>query len=139
MKKSDYFFNKNVTIHEGLTTAKLTNASMYFTKEYIYIVPNHSLQVLRLEHTSTDFKNSKDFITDLESKIESMSPNEFHYSMKSFLPKKFIYGIISLDKFTINSEWLTAGIRLKKRGDKLKRISFRPRIQLKELKAFYNL
>jgi len=139
MKKTDYFFNGNVTIHEGLTTGALTNASMYFTKEYVYIIPNHSHQVLGLEHKTTDFTNSAEFIVDLKSKIEFMTPNEFHDSMKLFLPDKFINGIISLDKFTINTGWLTAGIRLKKRGGKLKTISLKPRAQLKELKAFYNL
>ena len=139
MKQTDYFFNENVTIHEGLSTGAITSASMFFTKEHIYIIPANSHQVLGTLHTLTDFTNSADFINDLVGKIETLSADNLHKTMQSFLPEDYIYDIVSLKKFTINTGWLTAGIRLKKQGGKLKTINIRPRAQLKQLKAFYNL
>ena len=140
MKKSEYIFNNNAFINEGFSTGTITKAAMYFTKEYIYIIPDLSQQILgNKEYTTTEYTNSESFLLDLESKIDTISSNDFHKMMQSFLPENLVNGIVSLDKFTISTGWLTAGIKLKAKGGKLKTISLKPRAQLSELKAFYNL
>jgi hypothetical protein len=139
MKESEYIFNRKATINEGITTGRITKAAMYFTKEYIYIIPLDSLGNLGMDFITTEYTNANDFLSIMEQQMEQVSRSKFHDTMKSFLPSERIFPIRNLEKFVINTGWLTAGIKLKTQNSKLKVISIRPRDEIKRIKAFYQL
>jgi len=142
MKQSDYFFSENATINEGITTGKITNAAIYFTKDYFYIIPFDSLAVvgggtLTTHATTETFTNSAEFLVFIQSNITQLSDLEFHKHMTDFLPEDRIIKISSLNKFSIKTGWLTAGIKFKKYEGSLKTMSVKPKEILASLKDFY--
>jgi hypothetical protein len=139
MNQTDYIITEETTINEGLTTGTITHAAMLFTRSYIYIVPYGSQKVLGNKYTTTEYTNTEGFLTYIHENLDNFSDLEFHKKITDYLPKDRVIHISSLNKFKINTGWLTAGIKFKELNGSLKVVSIKPKEILVKLKEFYKL
>jgi len=139
MNNTAYIFKDLVNINEGITTGTITNAAMLFTKEYFYVIPLDAIGSTGMTITQTDYTNAEEFIDYITKNIDSLSNIELHKIMVNFLPPNRIHKVITLDKFTIKTGWLTGGIRYKQAGENLKTVNIQPKDIRVKLKEFYNV
>ncbi len=135
----DYIYIPKADINEGISSGTITKAALYFTKEYLFVLPFESLQVL-LAATETRFNNIKEYVTDLNKQIPDLDTPSFHNLLLSMLKEDRIYKISELEKFSIQvGMWIFGGMRLKKKGGQLQSFNIQPKALREQLKIFYNL
>jgi hypothetical protein len=135
----DYIYVPKADINEGITSGTITKAALYFTKEFLFVLPFESLQVL-LAATETKFNNIKEYVTDLNKQIPDLDTSSFHNLLLSMLKDERIYKISELEKFSIQvGVWIFGGMRLKKKGHQLQSFNIQPKALREQLKKFYNL
>jgi hypothetical protein len=139
MNNTAYIFKNFVNINEGITTGTITNAAMFFTKEYFYVIPLDAFGSTGMTVTQTDYTNTEEFISYITQNIDNLSQFELHKIMVDFLPPNRIHKIVTLDKFSIKTGWLTGGIRYKQIGENLKIVNIQPKKIRVKLKEFYNV
>ncbi len=133
----DYIYVPKADINEGVSSGTITKAALYFTKEYLFVMPFESLQVL-LAATDIKFNNIKEYVTDLNKQIPDLDTSAFHSLLLSMLKKDRIYKISELDKFVIQiGLWIFGGLRIKKKGGKLQSFNIQPKALREQLKVFY--
>jgi len=139
LEKTDYIYAPKVDINEGISSGTITKAAMIFTKEYFYIIPIESLQVLGAT-VESKFHSVSEFINDLFKQLPETKCDDFHAQMKTYLPKERIYRINELDKFTIQvGFWIFGGMRAKKKWQQLQVFNVQPKSLREELQMFYGL
>jgi len=138
MKPSiDYIYVPKADINEGISSGTITKAALYFTKEYLFVLPFESLQVL-LAATETKFNNIKEYVSDLNKQIPDLDTSAFHSLLLSMLKEDKIYRISELDKFSIQvGFWIFGGMRLRKKGGRLQSFNIQPKALREQLKMFY--
>ncbi len=135
----EYIYVPQADINEGVTSGTITKAALYFTKEYLFVVPFESLQVL-LAATETKFNNIMEYVTDLNKQIPDLDTTLFHNLLLGMLKEDRIYKISELEKFSIQvGVWIFGGIRLKKKGGPLQSFNIQPKALREQIKMFYNL
>ena len=140
MKKNiDYIYVPKADINEGISSGTITKAALYFTKEYLFVLPFESLQVLQAA-TQTKFNSIKDYVDDLNKQIPDLDAPAFHSLLLSMLKEERVCQISELAKFAIQvGVWIFGGMRLRKKGGPLQSINIQPRALRERIKAFYNL
>ncbi|NJO92309.1 MAG: hypothetical protein HC831_27570 [Chloroflexia bacterium] len=135
----DYIYVPKADINEGISSGTITKAALYFTKEYLFVLPFESLLVL-LATTETRFNNIKEYVTDLNKQLPDLDTPSFHNLLLSMLKEERIYKISELEKFSIQvGVWIFGGMRLKKKGGPLQSINIQPKALREQLKMFYSL
>ncbi len=135
----DYIYIPKVDINEGISSGTITKAALYFTKEYLFVLPFESLQVL-LAATNTKFNNIKEYVTDLNKQIPDLDISAFHSLLLSMLKEERVYRIAELEKFSIQvGIWIFGGLRLKKKSGQLQSFNIQPKALREQIKAFYKL
>lgn len=133
----DYIYVPKADINEGLASGTITKAALYFTKEYLFVMPFESLQVL-LAATETKFNNIKEYVDDLNRQIPDLDSKAFHGLLLSMLKEDRVYKIAELEKFSIQvGFWIFGGMRLRKKGGQLQAFNIQPKTLREELKRFY--
>jgi len=135
----DFIYVPKADINEGLSSGTITKAALYFTKEYLFVLPFESLQVL-LATTETKFDNMKDFVSDLNRLIPDLNTANFHSQLLSMLSEDRVYHISDLEKFTVQvGFWIFGGMRLRKKGGSLQAFNIQPKALREKIKDFYGL
>jgi len=138
-EKIDYIYAPKVDINEGISSGTITKAAMIFTREYFYVIPFESLQVLGA-NVESKYQSVNEFISDLFNQLPDTSIDDFHGQMISYLPPERIYRVNELEKFTIQiGFWIFGGMRVKKKWEQLQTFNVQPKSLRAELKIFYGL
>ncbi len=135
----DYIYVPKADINEGISAGTITKAALYFTKEYLFVVPFERLQVL-LAGMETKYGNMKDYVVEINKQIPELSTNDFNNLMLGKLKPERIYRLAELDKFTIQvGFWIFGGIRIRKKGGEMQVFNVQPASLRFEIKRFYGL
>jgi hypothetical protein len=138
-KNIDYIFVPKVDINEGRYVGIITKAALYFTKEYLFVLPFESLKVL-LAGMETNPDKMADFVTDLNLKIPKLDIEAFHALLINHLQTERIYKIAELEKFTINiGLWIFGGLQIRRSGGPLQLFNIQPKTLREEIKLFYGI
>ncbi len=135
----DYIYVPKADINEGVSKGTITKAELYFTKEYLFVLPFESLQVL-LAGMETKNNNKNDYWGNINIQIPNLDINSFHNLMLGMLKPERIYRISELEIFLIQvGFWILGGIRIRKKGGELQTFNVQPSALRKEIKKFYGL
>lgn len=135
----DYVYVPKADINEGLASGTITKAALYFTREYLFVLPFESLQVL-LAATETKFNNVKDYVSDLNKQIPDLDTSSFHSLLLSMLKEERVYRIADLEKFSVQvGFWIFGGMRLRKKGGPLQAFNIQPKALREKISRFYVL
>lgn len=135
----DYIYVPKIDMNEGLSSGTITRAALYFTREYLFVLPFESLQVL-LAATETKYNHMKDYVSDLNKQLPDLNILAFNSLMLSMLKEERIYKIADLEKFSVQvGFWIFGGLRLRKKGGPLQVFNIQPRALREEIKKFYGL
>jgi hypothetical protein len=138
-KNVDYIYVPQADINEGISSGIITKAALYFTKEYLFVVPFESLEIL-LAGVETKNENLKDYVADLNKQIPDLDIESFHSLLLSLLKPERIYKISELEKFSIQiGFWIFGGIQIRKKGGPLQAFNVQPKTIREEIKVFYGL
>jgi hypothetical protein len=133
----DFIYVPKADINEGLTTGTITKAALYFTREYLFVVPFESLEVLKAG-METKFNNMKDYVADLNRQIPDLDPLSFESLFLSLLKPERIYRIAELEKFSVQvGFWIFGGLHIKKKGGQLQAFNVQPKALREKIKNFY--
>ena len=133
----DYIYVPKADVNEGISSGTITEAALYFTKEYLFVMPFESLQVL-LSATETKFNNIKEYVADLNKQIPEIDTSAFHSLLLSILKKERVYKVSELEKFSIQvGFWIFGGLRLRKKGGQLQSFNIQPKALREQLSVFY--
>jgi hypothetical protein len=133
----DFIYVPKADINEGLTTGTITKAALYFTREYLFVVPFESLEVLKAG-METKFNNMKDYVADLNRQIPELDPLSFESLLLSLLKPERIYRIADLEKFSVQvGFWIFGGLHIKKKGGQLQAFNVQPKALREKIKNFY--
>jgi len=134
----EYIFVKEADINEGLTSGTISKASIYFTKEYFFIIPFESEHIWKT--SNTDYTNTKEFIEFINTYIENFSINEFQNKCIDFLPNERVYNIDALEKFSMQVGFsIIGGMKMKKYGEQVQVANIQPKSLRSKIKKFYKL
>jgi hypothetical protein len=135
----DFIFVPKSDMNEGLTTGTITKASLYFTKEYLFVVPLESLEVLQ-GTTQTKYNSMKMYVEDFNKQIPDLDIDAFHSLLLSLLKEDRIYRIADLEKFSVQvGFWIFGGMRLRKKGGQLQSFNIQPKALRAQISAFYGI
>lgn len=138
-KNTDYIHVPGADINEGISSGVITKAALYFTKEYLFVVPFESLEVL-LAGVETKNQNLKDYVSDLNKQIPDLDVDSFHSLLMSLLKPERIYKISELEKFSIQvGFWIFGGIQIRRKNEPLQAFNIQPKSLREEIKQFYRL
>ena len=133
----DFVFVKQAGLNEGLSTGTMTEAALFFTKQYLFVVPLLSLSVLgyTAKETST---NSEDLLKDIIPQLKEQSVEDFVLQMTAKLPPERVYVIAELETFSINvGWWIFGGMTIKKKGGSRQTINLQPKGLRASISQFY--
>jgi len=135
----DYIYVPKADINLGISAGTITKAALYFTKEYLFVLPFQSLQVL-LAGMETNNKHMEKLVADINKQIPELDKIAFNNLMLSKLKPEWIYCMAQLDKFTIQlGFWIFGGIRLRKKGGELQVFNVQPATLRMRIKEFYGM
>lgn len=139
-ENTEYIYVPKVDINEGFNTGEITKAAMFLTKKFIFIVPLDSIGVKGNVTTKTKYTETKEYLNDLQTRIKSLSVEEFEQEMKEKLDMKRIFEIKKLEKLNVQvGFWIFGGMKMRKHGESLKSINVQPKRKRAEIRKFYNL
>jgi len=116
MDVKNYIYVPKSDINEGFTTGTITKAALFFTKQYLFILPFKSIGQLGMETTKVNYDNMEDYIDDLNNRISSLEISDFENELKENLPEDRVFAISDLDKFSVKTGFF-GGMSIKKTGE----------------------
>jgi len=140
MKRNvDYIYVAKADLNEGVATGIITKAALYFTKEYLFVLPFGSLRVL-LAGTGSNYFKMEQFVKDLDKQIHDLSIENFQYLLLNQLHAERIYKIAELEEFTIQvGFWIFGGMQIRGKDGPLQSINIQPRALREKIKEFYGI
>ena len=130
-------FVKQAGLNEVLSTGTMTEAALFFTKQYLFVVPLLSLSVLGYTATETS-TNSEDLLKDIIPQLKEQSVEDFVLQMTAKLPPERVYVIAELEIFSINvGWWIFGGMTIKKKGGSRHTINLQPKGLRASISQFY--
>jgi hypothetical protein len=137
-KNIDYIYVPKADINEGISSGVITKAALYFTKDFMFVIPFESLEIL-LAGVETKNQNLKDYVSDLNKQIPDLDIDSFHSLLLSLLKPERIYKISELEKFSIQvGFWIFGGIQIRRKNGPLQAFNVQPKLLREEIKQFYS-
>lgn len=138
IQDKDFIIVPKADINEGLSTGTITKAALYFTREYLFVVPFESLEFLKAG-METKFNSMKDYVADLNRQIPDLDPLSFESLLLSLLKPERVYRIAELEKFSVQvGFWILGGLHIKKKGGQLQAFNVQPKALREKIKNFYS-
>lgn len=137
-ENQDYIFVPKIDLNEILSTGSVTKGALFCTKNNFYVIPFNSVNVWN--QSDSKFSNAKDFISDLNLRISSLSINEFEDYMAEVLSPDRIYNVSALEKFSMQvGFFIFGGARMKRVGEGVQVMNIQPKSVRLAIKNFYGL
>jgi hypothetical protein len=134
----DLIYVDKADINEGQSAGKITKAALYFTREYLYVLPCESLRILQAGIES-NYNSKSDCIEVINKQIPDLDKDGFHKLMQTMIGSEWIYRIADLKQFSIHTGfWIFGGIQIRKKDSELQVFNIQPKTLREKIRNFYN-
>ena len=140
VENQDYIYLTKSDINEGLSTGTVTKAAIFFTKNYIFVIPFDSTNIFGGGGVDKKFKDIHQYIKDLISRIQDTHIEDFENEMKTILPDERVFEVAELEKLKVDVGFaFFGGLSFKRKNEQRKVATAQPKKKRKQIKEFYGL